>query len=268
MKLKEETKKDLFEITQFIIENTTKSLDNNRILLIKNSKVKELLISHEIDITHLEKSVNILEYRMLIGLLLLDLNSSTRAYLNSVNDYEKLYASRQIIVIIKEGYQKIYDFVFKNNEGQTVMKNRNKSFWNNEIRMIIENDIPELVAKYEEITIALNEFYDNNFDSIKEQRDLSIHYDKKASKVYDMITNIDIDGTFKKMIPFSDILFKMLNFTEKIAEFLIEILRKENNKTYESTKMNFEKIKKKISKHNLDIDIEQLTKLFNTIKLS
>lgn len=159
----------------------------------------------------------LLEYRMLIALIYLDLASSMRAYLKSKYAYEERFSIRQVIVTINEGYKQIYNFVRVNENGDLVTKHRNKSYWYEDMRVIIIESLPELKADYDSLTKELDDYFTDNFEAIKEQRDLSVHYDRKASKVYDMIAGLEVEGTIKKLSPFLNILTKMFRFTEKIA---------------------------------------------------
>lgn len=158
----------------------------------------------------------LLEYGLLLEILYLDLSSATIAYLNSKSTYEKLYSTRQIIVIINEGYKQIYNFTYTNNKGHIVTKHRNGSYWYGDIRVIIEELIPEFKCKYDSLTKKLDNYFKANFESIKEQRDLTVHYDKKASKVYDMIFELDVNEVFKKLFLFLDIIKEMFLFNLKV----------------------------------------------------
>jgi len=56
-----------------------------------------------------------------------------------------------------------------------------------------------------------------NFEILKMQKDLPIHYDKEPIKVYGMITKLDIEESFKKLIPFLGILNDLFAFTHQLA---------------------------------------------------
>lgn len=85
---------------------------------------------------------DLLEYRLFIGILILDLLSATRIYLNGKFQYEGIFSARQIIVIVSEGYKKIYNFKKEKDDGNKKTTDRNKSFWIKEIGEIIKNDLP------------------------------------------------------------------------------------------------------------------------------
>lgn len=134
----------------------------------------------------------------------------------STHTYQKLSHIRQIIVIINEGFKQIYNFISINKKGDKITKNRNKSYWIKEIGSIVKTSLPGLNEEYERITQELESYFEENFESIKIQRDLSVHYDKKASKVYDMIINLKVEETFRKMSPFLKLLKEMFDFIEKM----------------------------------------------------
>ena len=86
-----------------------------------------------------------------------------------------------------------------------------------DIKNVIEKSLPELTSEYNSLTQKLENYFNDNFSSIKEQRDLSVHYAKEASRVYDMTIGLDIEDIFSKMVPFLGILTEMFRFTEKMA---------------------------------------------------
>lgn len=225
-----ETKSKLLESTELGIEHVSKSVDEVRSLIKKVKLLTNLMTENEVSIKdrifeHIEK---LSEYRLLIGLIYLDLASAIRAHLNSKYTHEKLLSIRQIIVAINEGYKQIYNFVKVNESGDSVTKYRKKSYWYEDIRVIIDESVTELKPEYDSLTKKLEDYFDENFKAIKEQRDLSVHYDRKASKVYDMIIQLDVEETFQKLSPFLAIITNMFRFTERMAS-LSQIKEKQKN---------------------------------------
>lgn len=258
-----ETESKLIESTELAIEFVAKSVGEVRSFIKKVKLMTGFMEEHNISsedemFDSLEK---LLEYRMLIGLIFLDLGSATRAHLNSKYTYEKLFFLRQIIVIINEGYKQIYNFVKLNDNGDSVTKYRNKSFWYKDIRTIINTSLPELSTEYNSLTQKLEDYFKENFSSIKEQRDLSVHYDKKASKVYDMFVSLEIEETFKKLSPFLDILTGMFRFTEKMASISQIKERQKNIEMHNRMESMFLDLKNKIINSKTDKNIEGLNKL-------
>ncbi|MFY7908473.1 MAG: hypothetical protein ACOVO2_02920 [Emticicia sp.] len=164
-----------------------------------------------------ENLKDILNFRLIVGIINLDLCAATLTYLRGKFQYETISASRQIIVIISEGYKKIYNFIAINEKGDKVLKHRNNSFWIKEIGQIINSELPELRQEYEDLTKKLDNYLVINFDVLKTQRDLSVHYDKEPMKVYNMIIKLDIEESFKKLILFLDILNNLFAFTQLLV---------------------------------------------------
>lgn len=66
------------------------------------------------------------------------------AHLNSKYAYQQLLSIRNIIVTTNEGYKQIYNFVNVNESGDFVTRYREKSYWYEDIRVIIDESITEL----------------------------------------------------------------------------------------------------------------------------
>ncbi|GAB7087287.1 hypothetical protein [Marinifilum fragile] len=212
-----ETKLRLLTSTEEKLNDITSDIDNIRKLIKKAEAIDTFLKKENINASF-NNLLDLLEFRLFIGILTLDLTSAVRIYLNAKFQYEGVFSARQIVVIINEGYKKIYNFVTLSDNGVAKLKNRNNSFWVKEIGGIIDNDLPHLNVHYNDISQKLDEYFNVNFSSLKELRDLSIHYgetakDKSPVKVYDMIVKMDIEETFLKMIPFMEILNEMFLFT-------------------------------------------------------
>ncbi|GGW43961.1 hypothetical protein [Arenibacter certesii] len=160
---------------------------------------------------------NLINYRIFIGILTADLCCVTIDYLNAKYQYQGLFSARQIVVITGEGYKKIYNFTLENKQGDLISKHRNNSFWIKEIGFIT-NELPEFKPRYDSLTQKLDNYLKVNFELLKEQRDLSIHYDKEPMKVITMLTTFDIEETFKNMAPFLQILNEMFSFTLDLSQ--------------------------------------------------
>jgi uncharacterized protein YeeX (DUF496 family) len=276
-----ETELMLLESTELGIEYTSKSIDNLRQLIEKTKLMTSYMTAIELHVEDkiFDNAEKLLEYRLLIGLVYLDLACTIRAYLKSKYAYEELFSTKQILVIINEGYKQIYGFVKVNEKGDSITKYRNKSYWYEDIQVIINESLPELRDEYDSLTKKLDDYFITNFDSIKEKRDLSVHYDRKASKVYDMINSLEVEGTFKKLLPFLQILIEMFHFTGKMAS---NSNTKEKDKTdemnrqLESTIDNLiEKVSSSRNENNellidqlLDTIVKSKTKIFGERKSS
>lgn len=239
IKLREGVEQRLDELTSEVerLNETFKKLERT----VKFSSENELNIS-------LDGIKNLLEYRLFIGILTLDLCTATLIYLRANFQYERLYSARQIVIIISEGYKKIYNFVSENKEGDLVTKYRNNSFWIKEIGHVIKFDLPNYQTQYKLITEQLDKYLEVNFETLKTTRDLSIHYDKEPIKVYNMLSELNIEETFKKMIPFLNILNEMFAFTAELNQGYLnksENVKKQNNKRIDDIAYSLEKFKDK-----------------------
>ena len=71
--------------------------------------------------------------------------------------------------------------------------------------------------EYDALTNRLEKYFESNFTLLKMRRNLSVHYDTDSIKVYDMFTNLNIEDTYKKLIPFLDIINTMSILTARIT---------------------------------------------------
>lgn len=220
-----QTKDELSRISELYIEIQTKVIDDTfKLSKSIDNEINKAKVSNPI-INNLQR---LTDYRLFIDILILDLTTSARIYLNAKSNYETTFSSRQIIVIINEGYKKIYHFIGNNKDYSENLNNRNNSFWVKNIGEIIRVELEALTKEYEELTNDLELYFQNNFEQIKIYRDLSIHYYENPKLVYAMLIELDLEETFKKMIPFLELLFKMSKFTKEMTSEYIEKVKKIN----------------------------------------
>lgn len=211
---------NLLAVTEENLNQREKEIGGAYEILKDAQKVRTIVSKFEkkepyiILINRIEK---VIEYRMLLGMFILDLTTATRIYLHSTSPYEKLYSARQIYIILNEAFKKIYNFITYNKDGSENETYRNNSFWVKYIKEIVQ-DIDNLNKEYNEITVELEAYHKDHFSDIKEVRDMSIHYDKQPTKVYQMLINLDPERTLVKMLPFIKILNQMFDFTQKIPD--------------------------------------------------
>jgi len=252
MLMTEETKIKLRESVEQRLDELTSEIERLNETFKKLERTVKFCSENELNLS-LDGIKNLLEYRLFIGILTLDLCTATLIYLKANFQYEGLYSARQIVIIISEGYKKIYNFVSENKEGDLVTKHRNNSFWIKEIGHIIKFDLPNYQTRYKLITEQLDKYLDVNFETLKITRDLSIHYDKEPIKVYNMLSGLNIEETFIKMIPFLNILNEMFSFTDELNQgYLIksENEKIQNKKKIDDIANSLEKFK---DKNNPDI---------------
>ena len=159
----------------------------------------------------------IFKYRLFIGILLCDICSSLNIYFKAETRYEEKYAIRNLIVVINEGFKKIFNFQKINEKGNVKSTYRNNSFWVKEIKPIINSDFIEYEDEYQRITEKLEKYLEFDFNKIKEERDLSIHYDRNPILIINMIIELDIENKVPFLLSFMDILDEMYFFTEKLG---------------------------------------------------
>lgn len=193
--------------------------------LIKRYEViSEKFIEFEISSEYLPSLIETLKYRLFLGFLISDICCSLNVYNNAKTLYEEKFAIRNLIVIVNEGFKKIYNFTKVNSEGDLILKHRNNSFWIKNIKPIIYSDIIKLKEIYDEITQKLDDFLNFNFEVIKTNRDLSIHYDKNPCLMHKMMLSLDLECEKDLVLSFMDIISQMYVITEKLcAEFLQKV---------------------------------------------
>jgi len=210
----ESTRRELLNLTESELQLKSGSLDRTR----KHLKlIKDVKRTFGISTSELKDISRLLEFKMLIEFISLDLSTATRFYLQAEYQYEGVFSLRSFIVVINEGYKKIYNFKRLNEKGAEILRDRNKSFWIKEINRIVESrENPKLKLNYTELTIMLDNYHKNNFDGIKEQRDLFIHYDMDLVKVYDTLSKLNSEVVFKKYIPFYELLERLIRFSHEL----------------------------------------------------
>jgi len=129
---------EILEQTIRVISETSKIVDQSTNLLKKKEKFIQLTSQMNLEVVELEYANDVLNFRILIGLLILDLSTTTRNLIRAEIKYEEIYSLKQMVVIIKEGYQKIYDFTFYNKNGDLITKNRNQSLWKKGIGKLLK----------------------------------------------------------------------------------------------------------------------------------
>ncbi len=155
----------------------------------------------------------VIEYNMFITILHLDLSVIVSVFVNGKTEYEKLFSLKQGIVVINEGYKKIYNFVKVEENGDFDYSERLKSFWYRNIKKSVTM-FPSLIQDYEVITNELEDFYNKHFESVKNIRNLTVHYDKEPLKYYEMLKSLDTEQIFAKFTGFINIISKMYKFTK------------------------------------------------------
>lgn len=247
--LSESTKAKLDSITSSSIETYTEIVDSmydwtkkiDNISLYLESNVKN------VNPNEFDPLRRLCEYSILIGLIWLDIATAFRIYINSKHKYEVIYSVKQLVIIINEGYKKIYDFVNLDNNGNEKLQNRNNSFWVKDIGMLVHKELPNLLFEYDAITKKLDSYFELNFENINYQRNLAVHYDKNPSKVYAMLIGLNIEDISIKTIPFMNILSDTLLFCKSIILEYNLLITKRSNDSHNVVLQQFESLKLRFS---------------------
>jgi len=241
-KLQEETYKSIQSISTLVVKvrNSIAMIDNVDSLLTEQN-LGLVINKKEKEMHHLRR---LSEYTLLIGLIYLDINTAFRISLNAIEPYEIIYSTKQVLITINEGYKKIYNYLGYDN-GIPKPNKRNQSYWIKDIGKLINTELPELIPEYNEITKKLDEYDDQELKDMKKSRDLSIHYDDNASKVYDMLISIDIETLIVKALPFIQILNNMFQFNNTILNKYTKLTELRENDNIEFHLNQIEYLKSK-----------------------
>jgi len=241
MKISEATKESLQKETLSNIETLTSLVDSIRNGIYMIDKTENFSRERNIGIPdenhHLRRFS---EYSMLLGLIWLDITTAFRVYLNAKENYETIYATKQLVIIINEGFKKIYNYVGIDDKGNPLTRARNDSFWIKDVGGLVTKELPYLCDDYDQITLLLDSYDDQELKDLKEPRNLFVHYDDEPSKVYDFLKNLDIEKITIKTIPFMDILSKMVNFGHTLQIAYGDLIESRKNNVFDDFINKFE----------------------------
>ncbi len=195
------------------------------------------------------------EYTMLLGLIWLDITTAFRIHLNAKDNYETLYSTKQLLIIINEGFKKIYGYISIDPNGNFKTKERNKSFWINDIGKLVKSELMHLVPQYDEITTLLDAYDDDELKNMKYPRDLFVHYDYDPTKVYDELIKLDIEKMTTKIIPFMEILSKMISYSLNVLKEYAQQIENKKNDFFNFHHQKLEQLKIQHSGNQLAIDL-------------
>ena len=195
-------------------------IEQIRRLILNNKIFLHQFNEKGIDTESIVSLIQVLKYRLFIGIMCADFCSSFNIYFNAKAIYEEKFALRCLNVIINEGFKKIYNFQNNNLQGNLIDKRRKNSFWIKEIKPIVEKEFEKFRPKYDGITTKLDRYLENDFEKLKISRDLSIHYDKNPLLIYNMIVDLDLDINLQLITDMMNIIREMFDFTEEISNFL------------------------------------------------
>ncbi len=256
MKISDTTKKRLEEETLANTNSYVNLIDSVRSSVLMLDRVEDYMSNANLSIPdsnyHLRR---IGEYTMLLGLIWLDITTAFRVYLNAKENYETIYSTKQLLIIINEGFKKIYGYISIDQNGNYKTKERNKSFWVNDIGKLVKSELTHLTSKYDEITVLLDSYDDEELKNMKTPRDLFVHYDNDPTKVYDELIKLDIEKMTIKIIPFMGILSKMVFFSQNVLKAYAQQIEDKKNDFFNFHHQKLEQLKMEQSGNQLAIDL-------------
>lgn len=215
------------------IEKQTVNLDYYRKLQDLPSSLK--------DEFHIHQIVELTKANMQLMFLYVDLASASRAFIGSELECEKLIALKQIIIIIYEGFKKVYDV---DNTGV-------ETYLSRYIQPIVENASDEKLHKQ---FIQLKEELDLfcfEAKGLETKRHMSVHYNKGVEQVFSKLYELNPFEEFANSLNFMNILGKVLNFSleclDKINSDQKSFYEEKTSKTNES----IDQILKILEEHSL-----------------
>lgn len=129
------------------------------------------------------KLLNFYKASVQLNLMALDYCAAFRQYLNGTTFYEERYAIKNLIVISKETYKRLYGF----NENA-----RKKGIWCKYLKPLSENN-PTLSNEADDIEIALRQFSDPLITDDKHSRDIAVHYSENYLENYNLLKDLDAE---------------------------------------------------------------------------
>jgi hypothetical protein len=245
--LSESTKLKLDSITTSSIQTYAEIVDYSYAWVKRIDNISKIIESNTGKDTpkELDPLRRLCEYSILVGLIWLDITTAFRIYINAKQKYEVTYCAKQLVITINEGYKKIYNFVKLDKNGKENLQNRKNSFWVKDIGELIYKRLPNFLLEYKTLTNKLDLYFEQNFESIKVQRNLAVHYDENPSKVYAMLIGLNIEDIAIKTIPFMNILSETLVFYKSILIEYNRITTQKSNDLFTEQLQNFENLKTK-----------------------
>lgn len=129
------------------------------------------------------KLLNFYKASVQLNLMALDYCAAFRQYLSGTTFYEERFAVKNLIVISKETYKRLYGF----NENA-----RNKGIWRKYLKPLSGN-IPKLGDEADDIEVALFQFSDRLITDDKHSRDIAVHYSENYLENYNLLKDLDAE---------------------------------------------------------------------------
>lgn len=169
--------------------------------------VKDVENPYLVDIEHV---VELETAAMQMLYILIDIASALRAYLTSEHSMERPLALKQIVVIIYEGFNKIFGL---NGEGTQ------KSFWIRlAVPIVVKIPDVQLHSEFQALTMGMEKLK-SKIEKLHTQRQLFVHYDRGIIPVCDELHNLN------PLLVFAHAL-NMVDFLPKIFKFFTSCIHK------------------------------------------
>ena len=163
------------------------------------------------DVDTINTIKGLLETKVTLNFVHLDICAAYRHYLASETHYEERHSIKNLNTIMSEGYKQLYGFTQKQN-----------TFWKKEVKLAV-NNYPEFNDEYAIVTALLIQLQENQaFD--KDARDLAVHYDEEPRKVYKMLTELSAEEATRRFTMISIVYTRILSFLQKLNEKAISSL--------------------------------------------
>lgn len=163
-----------------------------------------------------EEIKKLFEYSIFLCITWLDLSFDMKTHLITKNRYEKIYALRNLTIHLNEGYKRNYHFV---------EAKRKDSLWIQKVFSICDNEMfRDFKKKADDLTKELI-VYEQEFqnETLKNERDIFVHYQGSPIEVYDSFNNIDIlsliENATKYLNLSSDIMHLITDITNRIRQY-------------------------------------------------
>lgn len=166
------------------------------------------------------------EIRKGVYFVVMDLCVSLRGQLISKNKLECNFHIKNISSIVSEGYKFLYNF----------QKSRKSSYWVKLREYLIHINNASLLEEYATITSMLDAF-EQHID--KSLRDFTLHYDDYMVKVFDATVKVsEGNEAIDRLKGFLDLLIRLLSFTGRIQNLILESSGINNNITLGTTSIS------------------------------
>lgn len=205
---------------------------------------------------HIHQIVDLTKANIQLMFLYIDLASATRAFISSEYEIERRIALKQTIIIIYEGFNKLYD---ADNTGV-------ETFFRKYIQPIVEKANDEVIhEQFTQLKEELDLFW-IEIKKLEKKRHLSVHYDKGVEQVYNMIYDLNPFLEFSHSLHFLNLLEKVLNFSFECLHIIDISQKRFFEKKTAKTNESIDQILTLLEKHSQSSQNDKLIQLLKKLK--